>query len=114
MVLMLSIILYYVLVFAGILLILFTLNICLLLPYFGFTTLAGRVVSASLCSGCEIFVCEETYLLCGKCKTIRYCSYDCQKMHHSKHREECHFEKQEDGKKSVLCLGNIAKNWMML
>lgn len=41
------------------------------------------------CLGCRTVSCEEKLPVCAKCKTVRYCSSACQRLHWAEHRQVC-------------------------
>ena len=69
------------------------------------------VIPAYCCENCKIFTYVYKYLICGKCKSIRYCSIECQKSHYKNHKNQCKLEFQEYGSNLRKALKEYNKNF---
>ena len=51
----------------------------------------SSVTPAYYCENCNTLTYQkgEKYKLCGKCKSVRYCSIECQRAHIITHKEYC-------------------------
>ncbi len=63
----------------------------------GLVKTSVAIVAAYCCDHCNCITRHEKYLLCAKCKSIRYCSVECQKYAYSNHKKMCTFVLQTSG-----------------
>lgn len=54
---------------------------------------------------------EQTHMsTCGRCRTVLYCSTECQKKHWPIHKLTCNKEQKEEGRQAKQIIRIVSKN----